>query len=183
MAEELRARYAEAHRRYHTVEHLEEVLAVVADLGGSEAVELAAWFHDAVYDATAPHGESEARSAALAVEQLTALGREPALVEEVERLVLLTAGHDVAPGDADGAVLADADLAVLGADPDRYARYARDVRAEYGHVADVAWRAGRSAVLQGFLDRPRIYRTDRMHTALDAAARRNLAAELATLRP
>src|SRR5688500_13453931 len=112
LAAELRGRYAEPHRRYHTVEHLEEVLAVVADLGGSPAVELAAWFHDAIYDAAAPAGESEARSAALAVDRLTALGCERALVDEVERLVLLTAGHEVDPDDRNGAVLADADLAI-----------------------------------------------------------------------
>ena len=93
--------------------------------------------------------------------------------------MLLTAGHEVAAGDANGAVLADADLAILGADADRYARYAADVRAEYAHVADDAWRAGRSAVLRRFLDRPRLYVTDRAHAALDASARRNLAAELA----
>jgi len=180
---DLRGRYGEAHRRYHTVEHLEEALAVAADLGGSEAVELAVWFHDAVYDPTSGAGESEARSAALAVEQLTAAGFDPLLVAEVERLVLLTAGHEVAEGDGDGAVLADADLAILGADPDRYARYATDVRAEYAHVPDDAWASGRAAVLRGFLERPRIYRTERAHAALDAAARRNLAAELATLAP
>lgn len=175
---ELRGRYAEPHRRYHTVEHLEEALAVVADLGGSPAVELAVWFHDAVYDATAPLGESEARSAALAVERLTATGTDPALVAEFERLVLLTAGHEVAAGDAAGAVLADADLAILGAEPGRYARYAADVRAEYAHVPEGAWRTGRSAVLRGFLDRPRLFVTDAAHHRWDAAARRNLAWEL-----
>lgn len=180
---ELRARYAEPHRRYHTVEHLEEALAVVADLGGSEAVELAVWFHDAIHDPASSPGESEARSAALAVERLTALGADPVLVAEVERLVLLTAGHEVAAGDADGAVLADADLAILGAPPERYARYAADVRAEYAHVPDDAWRTGRAAVLEGFLGRPRLYRTEAAHRRWDAAARRNLAAELATLHP
>jgi predicted metal-dependent HD superfamily phosphohydrolase len=183
LEQELRARYAEPHRRYHTVEHLEEALAVAADLGASPAVELAIWFHDAIYDAAAAHGESEARSAQLAVEELAAIGADAAQVAEVERLVLLTAGHEVAPDDAEGAVLADADLAILGAAPERYARYAADVRAEYAHVPDDAWRAGRSAVLRAFLDRPRLYRTDRLHAALDAAARRNLADELRSLEP
>ena len=56
--------------------------------------------------------------------------------EEVVRLVLLTAGHEVEPGDRNGAVLVDADLSILGAPPERYARYAADVRAEYAHVDD-----------------------------------------------
>ena len=184
---DLRARYAEPHRRYHTVEHLEEALAAferLRDLAAdADAVELAVWFHDAVYDAAAPAGENEARSAGLAVDELTALGMAPSSVAEVERLVLLTSGHEVADGDANGAVLADADLTILGADPGRYARYAADVRAEYAHVPDDAWRTGRAAVLDGFLRRPRIYRTDRAHAALDAQARANLTAELATLHP
>ena len=103
------------------------------------------------------------------------------MVEEVRRLVLLTAGHEVGPGDANGAVLADADLAILAAEPDRYARYATDVRAEYGHLDDAAWRAGRAAVLRRFADRPRLYVTDRAHDRLDGLARRNLASELAGL--
>ena len=182
---DLRARYGEAHRRYHTAEHLEEALAAfrgLRDLADDpDAVELAIWFHDAVYDPTAPAGESEARSARVAVDELSAAAVDPGVVAEVERLVLLTAGHEVAEGDANGAVLADADLAILGAAAERYARYAVDVRAEYAHVPDDAWRTGRAAVLRRFVDRPRIYRTDRAHTALDAQARANLTAELVAL--
>jgi predicted metal-dependent HD superfamily phosphohydrolase len=178
----VRLRYAEPHRRYHTTEHLDEVLAHVATLSDlatdAGAVELAALFHDAVYDPTDPPGSSEAASAELAREEL---GDDPRL-DEVARLVLLTAGHDVEPGDANGAVLVDADLAILGAPTDRYRRYARDVRAEYAHVDAVAWGAGRSAVLERFLARPRLYATDRFHELLDGAARRNLAEELAALR-
>jgi predicted metal-dependent HD superfamily phosphohydrolase len=177
----LLARYEEPHRRYHTVEHLEEVLAWIDELAplaaDPAAVELAAWYHDAVYDAAAPGGESERRSADLAVEELLALGRPPGLVGEVRRLVLLTAGHEVGAGDRDGSVLADADLSILGAEPDRYARYVADVRAEYAHVPDDAWATGRAAVLAGFAARSRLYRTDVAHERLDTAARRNLAWE------
>ena len=136
-------------------------------------VELAALFHDAIYDPRAAPGENERASAELA--------RATVGDEEVVRLVLLTAGHDVDPDDRNGAVLADADLWVLGSPPDRYRRYAADVRAEYAFVDDDAWRAGRSAVLRGFLDRPRLYVTDRFHARLDGAARRNLVGELAAL--
>jgi predicted metal-dependent HD superfamily phosphohydrolase len=179
------ARYSEPHRRYHTVEHLVEVLAWVDELAhvadDPVAVELAAWYHDAIYDAGAAGGESERRSAELAVVELTGLGVEARLVDEVRRLVLLTAGHEVGAGDANGAVLADADLAILGADADRYARYAADVRTEYAHVPDDAWAAGRAALLDRFAGRPRLYVTDRAHQRLDAAARRNLAWERSTL--
>jgi len=183
----LLARYGEKHRRYHTAEHLAEVLGWVdtlADLAEDPvAVELAAWYHDAIYDPTAGAGESERRSAALAVAELRLLAQPESTIAEVERLVLLTAGHEPEPGDADGAVLADADLAILGADPQRYARYAAAVRAEYAHVPDEAWFAGRAAVVRHFAERTRLYATDRAHSLLDAAARRNLRWELDTLRP
>ena len=173
----MRARYAEPHRRYHTVEHLDEVLAAVGELADLAddlpAVEQAALFHDAVYDPRAAPGVNEAASAELA--------RAAGCDDEVVRLVLLTAGHEVGSGDCNGAVLVDADLWILGASPERYDRYVRDVRAEHAHVGDEAWRAGRSAVLRRFLDRPRLYITDRFHHGLDAAARRNLAGELAAL--
>ena len=173
----MRARYAEPHRRYHTTEHLDEVLAAVHELGDLaddlRAVELAALFHDAVYDPAAAPGANERASADLAA----ALTGD----DEVVRLVLLTAGHEVEAGDRNGAVLVDADLSILGAPADRYERYVGDVRAEYAHVDDDAWRAGRSAVLRGFLDRPRLFVTDPYHDRLDAAAQRNLAGELAAL--
>ena len=181
MADELTARYREPHRRYHTLEHIGEVVAVLARLGGGDAVDLAAWFHDAVYDPRAGAGESEQASALLATERLDALGAPRGLVSEVARLVDMTAGHEPTPDDHDGRALADADLAILGAAPARYERYRRDVRAEYAHVPDDAWRHGRADVLARFLTRPRIFHDDVLHAELDARARTNLSDELHSL--
>ena len=75
-------------------------------------------------------------------------GVRSGLVEETARLIRLTAGHQVAPDDASGAVLVDADLAILAAPPDAYDRYTVEVRAEYGHLDDDAWRTGRRARTQ-----------------------------------
>ena len=83
--------------------------------------------------------------------------------------------------DPDTAVLLDADLAILSAEERRYARYAADVRREYAWVDETAYRAGRTKVLQGFLSRPRIYRTERMHAVAEEAARANLRAEIRRL--
>jgi predicted metal-dependent HD superfamily phosphohydrolase len=87
------------------------------------------------------------------------------------------------PPDLDTAVLFDADLAVLGADPAGYGDYVRGVRAEYGHVDDAGWRAGRASVLQSFLDRPSIYATDPGRRRWESTARANITAELAALTP
>lgn len=138
--DDLVARYGETHRRYHTLEHIEETLPLVH---GTE-LELAVWYHDAVYDPKA--SDNEARSAAHARQQLSRLGAPDEVVSEVERLILLTAGHEAS--DERGRELIAADLAILTADRARYERYARDVRAEYPHVDNDAWVLGRTAVLE-----------------------------------
>jgi predicted metal-dependent HD superfamily phosphohydrolase len=179
----LERRYAEPHRRYHDVRHLREVLATVDELAGEardvETVHWAAWFHDAVYDVR--RADNEERSAQLAEEELTALGYDPGRVAEVARLVRLTATHDPAPGDADGAVLCDADLRVLAADAARHAEYVADVRREYAHVPEVEFRAGRAAVLRALLGMERLYRTETAHARWEQRARANLHAELQRL--
>ncbi len=176
-------RYAEPHRRYHTVAHLEAVVgALFLDLARDPPhVELAAFFHDAVYDPRAPAGANERASAALAAAVLPPLGVPPASVDEVGRLVLTTADHRVATGDADGAVLNDADLSVLGAPASGYAAYVAAVRSEYGWLDEAAWRAGRAQVVGGLLDRPRLFMTARGFARWEEAARANLRAERAAL--
>lgn len=181
----LEAAYAEPHRRYHTRRHIEhclEMLDAVPDLTDRERRLLtwAIWWHDAVYDPRA--SDNEALSAELARHELPALGAAPDEIEEVARLIRLTAGHSVDAGDRLGAILVSIDLAVLGAAPADYDAYARAVREEYAHLPDAAWRASRSAVLQRFLEAPVIYPDPRIRAAREAAARANLARELSSLR-
>jgi predicted metal-dependent HD superfamily phosphohydrolase len=161
-------RYGEPHRRYHTLEHIAEVLAVVDELDGGIEVEWAAWLHDVIHDVHAV--DSEARSAGYAGEVLAQLRAPEDTIKEVQRLIELSATHAVVGGDKHGAVFVEADLAILASSPDRYDRYVRDVRAEYAHVDDDGWRTGRGAVLESLLA-----------SVTDERARSNLARELATL--
>ncbi|WP_251153068.1 DUF4031 domain-containing protein [Cellulosimicrobium sp. Marseille-Q4280] len=144
----------------------------------ASVTQLAIWFHDAVHDGEA--GRDEERSAGLAT---TALAPHvgTAAAAEVARLVLLTTHHDPAAGDATGALVSDADLAILAAAPDRYARYARQVRAEYAHVPDDVFRSGRAAVLRSLLDAGPLYRTTFATERWEERARANLVAELIDL--
>ncbi len=176
----LLGRWAEPHRAYHDLAHLDEVLARVgglaAEAADADTVRLAAWFHDAVYDPAAP--DNEQRSADLATTALSALDLDPDRVEEVARLVRLTATHDVEPDDADGAVLCDADLAVLAAGELRYSSYVEGVRREYAHVDDATFAAGRAGVLRRLLDRPTLFRTELGRRQWEEPARVNVTAEL-----
>ena len=183
--DEVIARYGEDHRRYHTVEHVGAVVVRAEELAEAEglaepnAVLLAAWFHDAIYDPRA--ADNEARSAAWAAEVLSSRGAPAALVERVAELVVLTADHAAAPDEVETAVLLDADLEVLAAAPADYDRYAEAVREEYDFVPDEAFRAGRRRVLEGLLARP-LFRTMAMAEA-EPVARANLARELERLTP
>ncbi|WP_091551059.1 HD domain-containing protein [Micromonospora pattaloongensis] len=182
---ELIDRWREPHRRYHDVAHLAAVLAVVrehAEFATRPAlVRLAAFWHDAVYDPAAGDGANERDSAELAGRVLRRLGIAPTDVAEVQRLVLLTAGHAVPPGDRDGALLCDADLAVLAGPPAAYDAYAAAIRREYAHVPDPAFRAGRAAVLRQLLALPALYRVPPLAGRWERPARANLARELAAL--
>ncbi|MGY1722978.1 HD domain-containing protein [Blastococcus sp. SYSU DS0533] len=176
------AAWSEPHRRYHDLAHLAAVLGVVerlsADVPDPAAVALAAWYHDVVYDPLRP--DNERVSAERARAGLRGLVPEER-VEEVARLVLLTAAHDPEPGDANGAALCDADLAVLAAPPAAYAGYASAVRAEYGHLSDEQFTAGRIAVLERLLGLPCLYRLPAA-AEWEPVARANLTAELTLLR-
>jgi predicted metal-dependent HD superfamily phosphohydrolase len=176
-------RYYEPHRRYHTTEHLAAVLdgvdELAAEAADADAVRLAAWFHDAVYDPA--RGDNEERSAVLAERMLADSDLPAAAIAEVARLVRLTTTHDPREGDRNGAVLCDADLAILAADPERYAAYAAAVREEYAAVPDAAFRAGRADVLRGLLDLPALFRTRHGRERWETAARHNLETELMLL--
>ncbi|MGI8682761.1 MAG: HD domain-containing protein [Mycobacteriales bacterium] len=179
---ELIGRWSEPHRTYHGLAHLTAVLAVVKAYAeaasDADAVRLAAWFHDAVYDPT--RADNEQASAELAGDRLDALGLPPTQVEEVQRLVRVTATHQYADDDSNAALLCDADLAVLVGPPAAYVGYANAIRAEYAHVADGAFRAGRAAVLRGLLDRERLFGTPALRQ-WEEPARRNVKAELVVL--
>jgi predicted metal-dependent HD superfamily phosphohydrolase len=180
LATELLDRWAEPRRRYHDPRHLEHCLDALTELGGADPlVELAVWFHDAVYEGRP--GADEEASARLAESRLAGV-IAPADVAEVARMVRLTAGHEVGPEDQRGAYLCDADLAILGTSAEGYARYCRDVRVEYAEIPLDDFRRGRLRVLERLLALDPLYRTDRARELWAAAAERNLTREADRLR-
>jgi predicted metal-dependent HD superfamily phosphohydrolase len=182
---DLVARHAEPGRHHHVLAHASAVVDAVLAIHGNgddwATAVLAAWYHDAVYDPRATAGANEGASAVLARRALESMGASLSASGEVCRLICLTADHEPCTGDRNGALLCDADLAVLASDEDGYVAYATGVRAEYAHVDDDAWRVGRRAVLRSFLDRPRIYRTLAGRERWEARARINISSELASL--
>ncbi|PRH87916.1 hypothetical protein C5L14_08370 [Labrys okinawensis] len=183
---DLLAAYRDPRRHYHGLGHIEAMLAGLQDcrplLHDAEAVELAIWFHDAVYDAASP--DNEERSADLAREVLAGQLEQERL-EQVAALILATRRHELAGlagrPQSDMAYFLDLDLQILGAEAARFDAYEAAVRREYAHVPEAAWRTGRAAVLQRFRARRRLYFSDLFAEKLEEGARANLARSLAKL--
>ena len=176
----LAAAYQAPTRHYHTLQHLANLLHRLdaVALQDRAVVELAVWFHDAVYNAL--KSDNEARSAAEALAFLKNSALEPARQQRVAFLIHRTANHTQPqpPADADLLAFLDADLSILGAPADVYREYARQIRREYRRVPLLLYRPGRRKVLAAMLAAPELFRTPEMRAELDAAARRNLQAEL-----
>jgi predicted metal-dependent HD superfamily phosphohydrolase len=180
--ERLMLAYGERQRSYHTAQHLHECFAKLDELRHEAArpaeVELALWFHDAVYDPRS--SDNEAKSAEWAREVANAAGVAGEAVERIASLILATR-HEAPPVAPDEKVLVDVDLSILGASPARFDEYERQVREEYAWLPEAEFCARRRKVLEGFLGRASIFSTRSFAAAYEAPARANLKRSLARL--
>jgi predicted metal-dependent HD superfamily phosphohydrolase len=180
--QELIARYSEPHRSYHTVRHLDECFEKLGEIEDEAArlgeIEVALWFHDAIYDVRAK--DNEAKSADWARAVAVSAGIEPAAAGRIHSLVLCTV-HDAVPSGDDERILVDVDLSILGAPAERFDEYERQIRAEYSWVPEGAFRGKRREILAQFLARPRIYSTRTFIDRYERRARENLDRSIARL--
>jgi predicted metal-dependent HD superfamily phosphohydrolase len=185
---DLERRYRQPHRRYHTYEHIQVVLAdaddlaALVDLPGLDRaiLTLAVCAHDVVYEARP--GKDEDASAAwvrLALEECDLL---PGYRERVAAAVLATAKHSGARNDLAVELLLDADLAILAAPRDAYDRYVADVRMEYSSLDGSSWRRGRASVLENLAQRESLFFTSVARARWESRARANIERELQVLR-
>jgi predicted metal-dependent HD superfamily phosphohydrolase len=180
--------WSEPHRHYHDSRHLRECLALWTlwrdHCAHTGEVALALWFHDAIYDPRAPQpGHNELQSAAWAARALASTGASTATAQRVHDLVMATQHN--APAllamNADAQLLLDIDLSILGSPRKRFAAYDQDIRKEYAWVPTEHYRQARTKVLQGFLDRPRLYHGQQAVDLLEGQARSNLKSALIRL--
>ena len=167
--------YAEPHRFYHSLSHvshcLDEFEAARHLAKRPNDVEMAIWFHDAVYDPKAK--DNERKSAELCRRIATEAGLPEAFGRRVADLILATEHHG-APDGADVRLLVDIDLSILGRPKDAFDEYETNIRKEYHFVPWPRYRSARSAILRSFLDRPAIYSTDFFQRKYERRARANL---------
>jgi predicted metal-dependent HD superfamily phosphohydrolase len=167
--------YAELHRHYHTQQHLsecfEKVQTILPLAVHPAEVELALWFHDAIYDTQ--RSDNEERSASWARQSASSFRVGEDSAKRIYELIMFTC-HDAVPVGIDAQVLVDADLSILGAEPDRFDEYETQVRKEYGWVPEVMFRQGRRKILNSFLERKQIFSTLPFQELYEAQARTNL---------
>ena len=172
---QLKGAYAEPQRHYHTLQHLGECLAafdnVHAQAEHAHEVELALWFHDAIYDIRGH--DNEQRSAEWARDALRSAGAPADAAGRVHDLVMATR-HTAVPSGRDEQLLVDIDLAILGAERARVDEDEQPLRGAFAAGPGCLLRRRRRQILEGFLDRPAIYSTPYFHEALEARARDNL---------
>lgn len=184
---EIAARYAEPHRAYHGLAHLDALARLYAQVEHVEhgpgwvhkaEVKLAILFHDVIYEPG--RSDNEARSAALAGELLAGW---PVDVERIQAMINATAAHDRidTTGDPDLAHFLDADMAILGAPPDVYDNYIRGVQREFARVPAAMFRIGRRAFVSTQLARVSLFHTPFFRDRYEQQARANLKRELANL--
>ncbi|MEI6026555.1 MAG: N-methyl-D-aspartate receptor NMDAR2C subunit [Betaproteobacteria bacterium] len=194
---ELMTAWSEPHRHFHDQRHLRECLALWSRWRGNSPrageVAIALWFHGAIYDPQAPGaGSNELNSAAWAARSLMRAGADSDMAQRVHDLVMSTKPatqpgftQETAPAvlgsGLDAQLLVDIDLSILGSPAERFERYDQDVRKEYAWMPGLRYQEARAQVLQGFLDRPRLYLGEHAVALLEAQARINLAAAVLRL--
>jgi predicted metal-dependent HD superfamily phosphohydrolase len=175
--------YSQSHRAYHNCQHIIyclQILDRVRDLGDYiEEVEMALWFHDAIYEPQA--ADNEELSAAWAKSIFEDSDTPLAIADRVAELILATK-HQVKPSTPDAHILVDIDLAILGAKPEIFDTYDRQIRQEYIWVEEESYRAGRMQVLRGFLERDFIFHTPYFRQRYEQTARVNLDRAIARLK-
>lgn len=177
--EEIEAAHSAPKRHYHSLKHLENLLAqleaVKDQINNWDTVLFTLYYHDIVYNPLKDNNEE--KSAELAEVRLRALAVPTELAQQCKQQILATKKH-LLNTDQDTNYFTDADLSVLGQDWPLYAAYAEGVRKEYSIYPDLMYKPGRKKVLQHFLQLDRIYKTDYFYHKLETSAKRNLQQEL-----
>jgi len=173
--ESLLASYNEPHRQYHNEQHIDAVLSALdktRELAINPlAVELALWFHDAVYKIYSKTNEID--SAKWASDFVLNNNEDKNLSETVYSLIIATQ-HNSSLQHSDEKLIVDIDLAILGASEADYDEFERSIRKEYRLIPWPVYKRKRIGILKSFLDRKNVYSHEFFIDAFETNARINL---------
>ncbi|TAN57331.1 N-methyl-D-aspartate receptor NMDAR2C subunit [Patescibacteria group bacterium] len=171
----LKELYSEPQRKYHNTNHIHQSLQqfeYVRHLPNDpEAVEMAIWFHDAIYYPKSSNNELRSAKFALNVMRLAKLSDSYGMT--VYALIMDTR-HLRQPRKIDAQVLVDIDLSSLGKPWTEFLRDSKNIREEYSFIPDEIFYPERAKILQRFLKRPSIFLTQFFHKKYEEQARDNL---------
>lgn len=180
--EELREHYSESGRHYHTPKHIEHCLAqfdLVADeLEVADAVEMALWFHDLIFDLDA--NDNELQSARRFME-LAGDSMQSEFKTRVRDLILATAPPRM-PKTKDEKFMLDIDLSSFGLPWKDMLRDSIAVRKESPQLTDAEFFPGQRAFLESLVNREHFYFTEFFRSRIEDSARRNIERYLKNLR-
>lgn len=174
--------YSTQTRHYHNLNHIQYLLNLIQEVKAiadrPSIIQLSAWFHDYVYHPQAK--DNEIKSAIYTEKILKSLNIAPDTIQSVKQIILSTQKHQPLINNIDNLIFLDIDLAILGASPEQYTKYAQAIRQEYFWLSDRNYKQGRKQVLTNFLSRARIYYTNYFYQQLEQTARANLRAEISS---
>ena len=174
--------YAEKHRHYHTTKHIDAMLKhfdETFEMAEQPAeLELAIWFHDAIYKPLSSN--NELNSAKWAQEFLLEQNYDEEGIERVFNLIMATL-HNGEIEENDQKLMVDIDLTILGTTPEIYDEFERNVRKEYKIVPGLIFRKKRKELLKSFLENGNIYNLDYFRKKYQSAARKNISRAIGML--
>jgi predicted metal-dependent HD superfamily phosphohydrolase len=179
---EVEKNYSNKKRFYHTIEHLENLLAqlveIKTELKNWDTILFTLFYHDIIYNSL--KSDNEEKSAELADKRMKQLSVSTEIIENTKFQILATKSHKIS-SDSDTNYFTDADLSILGQSWEAYSTYFKNVRKEYSFYPDLIYKPGRKKVLKHFLSMDSIYKTDYFHKKFEARAKENLLKELEVL--
>jgi predicted metal-dependent HD superfamily phosphohydrolase len=175
---ELEKNYSNASRHYHNLNHLnallEELRSVKNVFINWDTIVFALAYHDAIYNTLKSNNED--KSATLALKRLAEINFPIDQAYICGQLIIATKKHE--PSDNQTNYFTDADLSILGSDPNIYHLYTQQIRREYAIYPDLVYNPGRKKVLMHFLSMSSIYKTEEFRNKYEKQAKQNLQTEL-----
>lgn len=179
---EIEKNYSGKKRYYHTLQHLDNLLAQLTEVKGEiqnwETILFTLYYHDIIYNSL--KSDNEEKSAELAEKRMKQISVSDDAAEHCKKQILATKSH-IKSTDSDTNYFTDADLSILGQTWETYSFYYKNVRKEYSIYPDLVYNPGRKKVLNHFLTMDRIFKTDFYYNKFEIQAKQNLQKEIELL--
>ena len=167
--------YNEPQRCYHTLAHIEHCLSMFDQckslVENSDALELAIWFHDVIFEPG--NRDNEALSAELYLELSNGV-QDIELRELVARMIMATLHDGSSLEDSDTRYMVDIDLSGFGSPWEQFFHDSQNIRTENPQLSDDEYYRNQGNFQTKLLARPRFFLSDHFYQRYEQQARDNL---------